>query len=335
MKLSIILPVYGVEKYIEKCLLSCINQADCSPTDYEIVIVDDSSPDNSIAIARTVIEKYPDHNIKIVSRSNGGLSAARNTGIENASGEYIWFVDSDDYIEAKSVATLFQAIQQSGKAPVISFSHQTVFPTHVIKSSMPEDLVDRLTHGIEFVERTNFYSACSRIYSADFLRRNNMSFLEGILWEDGEFNLRLFPLVERHFCIGDCLYNYLRREGSISSSPKNIIKTLDSNLIRFKTIYDWVSSLELTDKQRRIINTRLTEIVMLSAAELSEIPKGLRKVYRERLVRLKPVYRKVVTRCSDFRYSMIGLCILLSPTMMSRLLANKYHRAINSTYANN
>ena len=335
MKLSIILPVYGVEKYIEKSLLSCINQADCSPTDYEIVIVDDSSPDNSIAIARNVIEKYPDHNIKIVSRPNGGLSAARNTGIENASGDYFWFVDSDDYIEARSVATLFQAIQQSGNAPVISFSHQTIFPTHVRESPMPEDLVGRLTHGIEFVERTSFYSVWARIYSADFLRQYNMSFLEGILWEDGEFNLRLFPLVERHFCIGDCLYNYVRREGSISSSPQNIVRTLDSNLIRFKTIYDWVSPLELTDKQHHIINTRLTEIVILSTAELSEIPKGLRKVYRERLARLKPVYRKVVTRCSDFRYSLIGLCIVLSPTTMSRFLAHMYRRAIYKTYANN
>lgn len=94
MKFSIVIPVYNVEEYIDKCLNSVLNQ---TYKDFEVIIVNDGSPDNSIQI----IDRYVkmDDRFKVYSKENGGLSAARNFGVKKVSGDYLIFLDSDDYIE--------------------------------------------------------------------------------------------------------------------------------------------------------------------------------------------------------------------------------------------
>ena len=103
MKISLIVPVYNVEKYIEKCLLSCLKQ-DIPQSDYEIIVVNDGSPDSSLAIAERIAAAAT--NIIIVSQKNGGLSAARNTGLKIAKGDYIWFIDSDDTIKENCLKSI-------------------------------------------------------------------------------------------------------------------------------------------------------------------------------------------------------------------------------------
>ena len=103
MKLSIIIPVYNVEQYLKTCLDSVLHQ-NIAISEYEVIVVNDSSPDGSLAIAEEYARK--NSNIKIVTRPNGGLSAARNTGLEHALGEYVWFVDSDDWIEENCLSRL-------------------------------------------------------------------------------------------------------------------------------------------------------------------------------------------------------------------------------------
>ena len=120
LKLSIILPVYNVEKYISECLKSIIPQLGEKT---ELIIVDDRSPDMSIDICEKITEGVP--NIYIKKRSeNGGLSAARNTGIEVAKGEYVWFVDSDDYIENNAVSILLKSIEEGSKVDIVQFNHR-------------------------------------------------------------------------------------------------------------------------------------------------------------------------------------------------------------------
>ena len=96
MILSIIIPVYNVEKYVEKCIRSCENQ-DIPKENYEVIVVNDGSPDGSLAIVERLANEFS--NIKVINQENKGLSMARNTGLEAAKGEYVWFVDSDDWIE--------------------------------------------------------------------------------------------------------------------------------------------------------------------------------------------------------------------------------------------
>lgn len=122
IKLSIIIPVYNLENYISRCLDSCLEQ-DLSKDEYEIICIDDGSNDNSLSI----LNKYSEENtnIKVIHKENGGVSSARNMGLENACGEYIWFVDGDDYISKRCLGFLYDAIC-SNKADLMIFDCENV-----------------------------------------------------------------------------------------------------------------------------------------------------------------------------------------------------------------
>ena len=122
MKVSVIVPVYNVEKYLRKCLASLVNQ---DFEDYEIIIVNDGSPDNSQEIIDEYTKKYKF--IRSFTKENGGLSSARNYGIDKARGDYIAFVDSDDYVDVAFLKELYEAITKDGSdIAVCEFSY--VYP---------------------------------------------------------------------------------------------------------------------------------------------------------------------------------------------------------------
>ena len=104
MKLSYIIPVYKVEKYLEECVESILSQ---TMNDYEMILVDDGSPDSCPAICDRFAEEYPDK-IRVIHKENGGLASARNAGLEVATGDYIFFVDSDDYLSEDRVKELYE-----------------------------------------------------------------------------------------------------------------------------------------------------------------------------------------------------------------------------------
>lgn len=117
MFLSIIIPVYNMEKYLEQCLLSCMNQ-DLPPEDYELVCINDGSQDKSLTILRSFEQKYS--NVVVIDQVNQGVSAARNTGVERAKGDYIWFVDSDDMIKPNCLGMLKKTANEG--CDIITFS---------------------------------------------------------------------------------------------------------------------------------------------------------------------------------------------------------------------
>ena len=110
MKLSVVIPVYNVEKYLDKCVESIVNQ---TFKDLEIILVDDGSTDESGKMCDEWTEK--DTRIKVIHKINGGLSSARNAGIKQAKGEYISFIDSDDFVEQDMYATMVEALDRTGK----------------------------------------------------------------------------------------------------------------------------------------------------------------------------------------------------------------------------
>lgn len=123
MKLSIILPTYNVSQYIVKCIRSIENQ-DISKEEYELIFIDDESPDNSVEIIKEQQKIYP--NIRLVSKKNGGASSARNYGIQYATGDYIWFFDPDDYIEHNVLKRLLDEAYDK-KLDLLSFNIYSVF----------------------------------------------------------------------------------------------------------------------------------------------------------------------------------------------------------------
>ena len=193
IKLSIIVPVYNVEQYLEKCLQSCLSQ-DIPHNEYEIIVVNDGSPDGSLAIAERIAATSS--NITIISQKNGGLSVARNTGMSVAKGDYIWFVDSDDWIETNCLKQLTDTLYNEQLDALVI--NRILVVDGVLKNSQPNALTDTILSGKEFLKRTMVNCVAQyTIYNHTLLKKNNLLFKEGIYHEDAEFTPRAYYFVEK------------------------------------------------------------------------------------------------------------------------------------------
>lgn len=325
MRFSLILPTYRVAKYITKCLESCCNQTGISPADYEIIIVNDETPDDSIEVARKVIDRYPEHNWKIVNRKNGGLSAARNSGIQEAKGDYIWFIDSDDYIELTALAVLSDAVTQ-GKFDIINFTHKTVYKNNKVVGGDSNFMRYRVS-GVNYLASTGFLSACTCIYKRSFLTENGLLFKEGVIWEDSEFNTRAYMLTDNCYCISDALYNYIRREDSIS----DLKATPFSTRSRISNAYDldnYFSSKKYSKRDLAVAYSQIASMLIGAIAGLPELDYEDRKKYRSEIRRHKKHYRNILWKCGNMQSKLILFSFMLLPVFSENLLNKKTHEAI-------
>lgn len=193
VKLSIIIPVYNVEQYLEKCLQSCLAQ-DLPRNEYEIIVVNDGSPDGSLAIAERIASTAI--NITVISQENGGLSAARNTGMSVARGEYIWFVDSDDWIETNCLKLLTDTLFDEQLDALVINGVRVI--NGVEKKNPSRAYTDKILSGKEFLNGTVVNcAAVITIYKRELLCKNNLEFKKGIFHEDAEFTPRAYFFVKR------------------------------------------------------------------------------------------------------------------------------------------
>lgn len=218
-KFSIIIPMYNVDQYIGKCLDSCLKQ-DISKDEYEIIVVDDESPDNSSSIVEEYIKN--NKNIRLIHRENGGLSAARNTGLKEANGEYVWFVDSDDWIEENCLKILTE-FAEDNNLDVLCFGLQLVYPDGRKTSyNIQYEESRKIYTGEDFICKVKMPPAAwAALYRRTFLEKYRIYFYEGILHEDQEFTPRAYFLAKRISYINKELYNYLQRTGGIMKSLRN------------------------------------------------------------------------------------------------------------------
>ena len=224
MKLSIIVPIYNVAPYLRKCVDSLLAQ---DISDYEIILVDDGSPDECPQICDQYARQYS--NIKVVHQTNVGLSAARNSGIAVAQGDYIFFVDSDDYIQPNVLGELFAQIERDN-LDVLRFRYQNVrengeaFVPHEGMKSDYNDYIDRPTNGMSFLtDRVGI-----QCYAWQFIVKSDIAcqelFTPGIYFEDTDWTPRMLLRAKRVASTDLVVYNYLWREGSITLSQKDTAK---------------------------------------------------------------------------------------------------------------
>lgn len=212
MILSIIIPVYNVEKYVEKCIRSCEDQ-DIPKEDYEVIVVNDGSPDGSLAIVERLAIEYP--NIKVISQKNGGLSAARNTGMKNASGDYYIFVDSDDWIAKDCLGKLIAKLNGEDPDALAICAANVINGELKRRQSYPDETPiagrDLLKTGV---------SPCApfSIWKASFLKENNLEFYLGIFHEDSEFTPRAYYLAKKVSFTNDIIYYVYQNPNSITRS---------------------------------------------------------------------------------------------------------------------
>lgn len=222
-KISVIVPCYNVSKYLNGCVDSLI---EAKVDSMEIVLVNDGSTDNTLDICNEYKKKYPKL-IKVIDKKNGGLSDARNVGIDKSKGDYISFVDSDDTVEKDLYKNLISKID-SGDYEIIAFGENRIFPDHTIQVSSG---IDRECNDQEDVKKIMPYiypAACNKIYKRELF--DKVRFKKSIWYEDVEFIYRLLPLVSKLTYIDGYYYNYYQREGSITYTYNSKLYDLVDNL---------------------------------------------------------------------------------------------------------
>lgn len=208
MKVSIIVPVYNVYEYLEKCLDSLVKQ---TLKDIEIIVVNDGSPDNSQEIIDKYAKKY--RNIKSFIKENGGLSDARNYGIKHASGEYIAFLDSDDYVKVDMYEKMYKKAKEKDFDMVVC-DIDYLYPDNTLRVSSG---VDEDTTDIKKTYLNIHPAAWNKIFKKD-LFKNDVYFKKNVWFEDVEFIYRMLPYIKSIGVVKEDFNQYVQRPGSISNT---------------------------------------------------------------------------------------------------------------------
>lgn len=217
-KLSIIVPVYGVEKYIDKCLNSLVKQ---SLKEIEIIVVNDGTKDNSQKIIDKYVKKYPDK-IKSYIKENGGQGSARNYGLKKTTGEYIGYVDSDDFVEKDMYKKLYNKAKENNYDIVVCGNYN-------VSEDYQNKNIDAFINNYNTDLENIFFgkmAVWNKIYKRDILIKNKLEFKEKVWYEDLAFTLKAIMNSNTFAFIDEPLYDYLIREGSTMNNS-NVKRNLE------------------------------------------------------------------------------------------------------------
>ncbi len=227
-RLSIIVAIYNVEAYLERCVSSLVKQ-DLPPEDYEILLINDGSTDKSLEIAQRFEKEYS--NVTVYSKENGGLSSVRNFGIDHAQGRYIMHVDGDDFLEENVIRKVVETAEENEL-------DLCFFPSLRYPSGIKLDAYARFPHykvlraDKLILQGMEVASTWSCIYNHSFLEHRGISYFGRIAHQDVEFNYRLFPFAERIMFTNVCVYVYnkegesITRTKSLEKKKKNLLDNI-------------------------------------------------------------------------------------------------------------
>ena len=248
---SVIMPLYNVEKYIAQCLDSVVNQ---TYKNLEILCINDCTPDNSAEIVKQYASK--DNRIKIIEHQcNKGASEARNTGIAAASGEYIYFIDSDDWIDLDYIEKMVNIAQNTDADIVVNKNILTEFSdkkSQFYKHPLEQDIeTNSYINGHEQIHKI-FWVNWNKLYKTSFMKNNNFKFPVGAFHEDLFIQYVTFAKAQKIFYTEGSTYHYRDREDSFSKTQYDT----GVNCVRtFGLIYDYVKENNLLDKNMKIYST--------------------------------------------------------------------------------
>ena len=300
MRISVIVAVYNIEKYIAKCIESIINQ---SYRDLEIILVDDGSTDRSGKICDDYAEK--DNRIKVIHRENGGPGSARNTGLDCAKGEYIAFVDGDDWLEKEMYATLMRLCIQY-EADVVACRYRCVYKEHQTDASSgvltifdteQEMLIQCLKADEKFLIQQAVWN---KLWKKDILADNRFPERK---WcgEDAIFTIKALSKVRKGVYLDRALYNYFcERDGSIMNegmTERNYLDIIYSNLEKERILLE-LDREEPVQIHRYFFYKRLLEIYRMMFRKEGKMLKKYRtqliQILKERKSTFQDVYRNEI-----------------------------------------
>ena len=275
-KFSLIIPVYNVEIYLPKCLDSIL----CQPVDdWEAIVIDDGSTDRSGSIADEYAAK--DCRITVIHQANQGVSVARNVGLEKAEGQWIWFIDSDDYIVENALDVLYAAIEEKD-CDTLFFGLR-----HQYGARYEENLFDCID-GIEkdaFLEKIYCYTNPAMLFTNEIIRQHNIRFTTGVqMAEDLEFQYKYLCYSCKLVSIAECMYVYQHRENSATTNVNTTRNNMMDCLAVSRNLLDFVKKLNgpervwLSLRIRNLLKSSLQAAGHLTVKERDGLQKDLREV---------------------------------------------------------
>jgi len=266
--LSIIIPMYKVESFVEKCLRSLENQ-DIPRDEYEIICINDGSPDKSREVVVLLQKEY--ENIILIDQENQGVSRARNNGIDKSVGRYILLIDPDDYVDANCFGRILKKADMES-AQVIFLGFTFLYEDGSIRNRVfSEQHVSKVYPGIEayFLARGDGRIDPDRmvaiLFNTDFIKHNNLRYLSDVPYlEDGEFIARILCLAERCIFDGNSFYQRTTRAGSATNS--NLVhseKASKGFLLAATNLKMFQQQQSLTENQKAFLNQSIIQFVIL------------------------------------------------------------------------
>ena len=315
--ISIIIPIYNSASYLGKCLDSILSQ---TYADFEVICIDDNSTDNSLEILQKYSEK--DARIKVIHKKNEGVSLARNAGLDVAQGEFLLFVDSDDWIEKYTCEIAIQKIRQEeadivmwpyirergneSKKKVI-FNHDTIFDQTSIQEKLHRRMIGIIDQELEQPENADaLCTVWGKLYRRSIVEENHIRFYDirkiGS-YEDGLFNLQYFQYANKAIYVNQYFYHYRR------TNDFSITKVYNSHLNRqwaslFKIMADYIADYNLNEKYVQALKNRIS---------LSLIPLGINEISQKGSVKNKIVGIKRVICSKGYKSAIKTLDIKFMP----------------------
>lgn len=281
IKVSVIIPIYNVELYLEEALDSIINQ---TLKEIEIILINDGSTDNSLNIVR----KYEreDRRVIVINQKNQGQSIARNEGLKIVRGKYIYFMDSDDYIELDTLELCYQKAEKEKLDflffDAISFSKNYKLATNIFTYDRSK-LIEKNQRGQEYlrilIETKNFRCPPWLYFiNINYLKNNDIYFYPGIIHEDELFAYKLYLNAERVNYINRKFFKRRLRENSTMTAPKS-----EKNIIGYLTVARELKKILESEKEvekLKLINVRIVDIINNAIGILNFLDKNLQKKYK-------------------------------------------------------
>ena len=306
-KVSVIVPIYNVEKYLEKCINSLLSQ---TLEDIQIILVNDGSKDNSGNIAKEYEQNNKDRVI-YVEKENGGLSDARNYGLKYATGDFIAFLDSDDYIEKNAYEEMYnKAIEENADYVECDFIWE--FPNKIrVDKQYPYKNKKEMLSFVRVV-------AWNKLIKRQLITDNNLEFPKGLRYEDVEFTYKLIPFINKFTYVDKPFIHYVQREGSIANVQNErtaeIFTVLD-NVIEF------YKKNNIYEKYRDELEYNYARYLLCSS--LKRMCKIKDKTIREKL--LTESWKRLNSNFPNWKENVILKTVNIGK--------NKYMRTVNkSTY---
>ena len=329
--ISVIVPVYNGEKFICQCIDSITNQ---TLKDIEILIINDGSKDNTLKVIESIAKN--DSRIKILNQKNSGVSAARNNGISNSLGEYIAFVDSDDYIDKTMCEKMYKKAEEFNSDIVICNVNDVINDNKKVSLNLNEGIIDirRLT-GSEFLSNEYFKLGTAvwhKIFKSNLIKENKIKFINysEVASEDTLFNYEAMLKAKRIYCIDEPLYDYKINENSLTkskSAKENMVKRCmntvnimsdflsknrikDENFIDYITYWQFINALSYVNefKVKLLVNS-IKEYSKISTFNTAIKKIALSSELDKYFINHKGSY-SIINKFFDKVFSLLCLCKL-------------------------